>query len=391
MVRARVRLGSQVASPDAHAPVTMLELFFDLVFVLVVTQLTDLVLTSQGPAGYLQALLVLWVVWWMYDGFAWLANNVAPTTTSTRLPMLVAMAGFLVIAIAVPEAFGADRWLFAAAYLLTGVVHSFSFLRSTLGTSSRAIMSIAPINLGICACLFLAAALPERWRWVGWVLAAALPVVSFLRGVEGGFTLRPAHFAERHRLMLIIALGESVLAIGTSAGGHLRQVDYLAAVLLSVVLISMLWWVHFADDASLERVEEVVERPEGMSGRTALIAFSLGYLVLVAGLILVAAGLHEAVRDPTRRLDARAAFTMAAGAATYLLGNVAYLARLGIGGRRWFAVTALLAVLVAPVGMVATGTALVATLSVVLGLALVPVVRDQRSRAAMPEAPTTSG
>src|SRR3954453_5452704 len=150
----------------------MLELFFDLVFVLVVTQLTDLVRTSEGPAGYLQALLVLWVVWWMYDGFAWLANNVAPTTTSTRLPMLVAMAGFLVIAIAVPEAFGADRWLFAAAYLLTGLVHSASFLRSSLGGSARAIVAIAPINLGICLGLFLAAALPEEWRWTGWVVAA---------------------------------------------------------------------------------------------------------------------------------------------------------------------------------------------------------------------------
>jgi low temperature requirement protein LtrA len=387
----RVRLTSRVASPDAHAPVTTLELFFDLVFVLVVTQLTDLVLESDGAAGYLQALAVLWVVWWMYDGFAWLANNVGPTTTSTRLPMLAAMAGFLVIAIAVPEAFGGDRWLFAAAYLLTGVVHSISFLRSTLGSSSRAIVSIAPINLGICASLFLAAALPEEWRWVGWLLAVALPVVSFLRGVESGFAIRPAHFAERHRLMLIIALGESVLAIGKSAGGHLREVDYLVAVLLSVVLIALLWWVHFADDTSLERVEEVVERPEGMSGRTALVAFSLGYLVLVAGLILVAAGLHEAVHDPTHALDARAAFTMSAGAATYLLGNVLYLARLGIGGRRWFAVTAVLAVLVAPVGTTTTGTTLVGALSAVLLLALLPVVRDQRTRAAMPDAPTTSG
>ena len=119
---------------------------------------------------------MLWVVWWMYDGFAWLSNNVGPTTTSTRVPMLVAMAGFLVLAIAVPEAFGEDRWLFAWAYLLTGIVHSVSFLRSSLGGSARAILTIAPINLGICLGLFLAAAFPRtgagsagRWprgcRW----------------------------------------------------------------------------------------------------------------------------------------------------------------------------------------------------------------------------------
>jgi low temperature requirement protein LtrA len=369
----------------------MLELFFDLVFVLVVTQITQLVRESVWPEGYLQALALLWVVWWMYDGFAWLSNNVGPTTASTRLPMLIAMAGFLVLAIAVPEAFGEDRWLFATAYLLTGIVHSVSFLRSSLGGSARAIVAIAPINLGICLGLFLAAALPEDWRWAGWAVAVGLPVVSFLRGVEGGFEIRPAHFAERHRLMLIIALGESVLAVGLSAQGHLTEADYLVAVLLSVVLLSLLWWVHFADDASLARVEEVVERPQGMSGRTALIAFSLGYLVLVAGLILVAAGLHDAVHDPGHPVAWAGVWNMAVGAAIYLLGNVFYLARLGIGGRRWFAVTALLCLPTAFVGHAASGSVQVALLAVVLAVSLWPVVRDQRTRTAIGEEPATSG
>ena len=387
----RVRLGSRVTSPDAHAPVTTLELFFDLVFVFVVTQLTSYVLESRGAGGYLESLVMLWVIWWMYDGFAWLSNNVGPTTTSTRVPMLLGMAGFLVIAIAVPNAFAEDRWLFATAYLVSGTVHGLSFLRSSLGRSSAAILAIAPINLGIVAGLFLAAALPEQWRWLGWALSAALPFVSMLQRTESGFTIRPAHFAERHRLMLIIALGESVLAIGKSAQGHLRDPEHLVAVLLAMALIGLLWWVHFADDASLDRVEAVVERPEGMTGRTALLSFSLGYLVLVAGLILVAAGVHEAVRDPGQHLPWRAAVTMSAGAATYLAGNVFYLWRLGVGGRRWFMATAVLAVLVVPVGRVATGTAQVAVLVGVLLVALVPVVRDQPTRTAIDEGAHTSG
>lgn len=113
--------------------------------------------------------------------------------------------------------------------------------------------------------------------------------------------------------------------------------------------------------------------------------------MLVAGLVLIAAGLHQAVHDPTHHVDARAAFTMSAGVAAYLLGNVLYLARLGIGGRRWFSVTAVLAVLVAPVGVLVTGTALVGALALVLLLSLPPVVRDQRTRAAMSQAPNTSG
>ncbi len=374
----RVRLTSRVASPDAHAPVTTLELFFDLVFVFTVTQLTDLVLEPHGGAGYVQAFVVLWVIWWMYDGFAWLANNVGPTTASTRLPMLVAMAAFLVIAIAVPGAFHEDRWAFALSYLVIVLVHLFSFLRSSLGESARAILSIAPVNLGMALGLLLAAALPESVRWLGWLLAVLLPLASVLRQVEGGFSIRPAHFAERHRLMLIIALGESVLAIGRSAQEHITEPAYLLAVLLAMVLISLLWWVHFADDVALARVERVIERPEGVSARTALIAFSLGYLVLVAGLILVAAGLHVAVHDPGHHLAWRAALTMSAGAAIYLAGNVFYLGRLGVHGRRWLAVMAAVCLAVAPVGHAIGALAQVTALVLVLLLALWPSVRDSR-------------
>jgi low temperature requirement protein LtrA len=191
--------------------------------------------------------------------------------------------------------------------------------------------------------------------------------------------------------MLIIALGESVLAIGLSAQGHLTEAAYLVAVLLSVVLLSLLWWVHFADDTSTAKVEEVVERPEGMSGRTALIAFSLGYLVLVAGLILVAAGLHDAVHDPGHTVAWAAAWNMAVGAAVYLLGNVFYLNRLGIGGRRWFAVAAVLCLPTAFAGHLASGSVQVVLLGVVLAISLWPLVRDQRRRTAIGDASAAAG
>ncbi len=374
----RLPAGSRAGVPDAHAPVTTLELFFDLVFVLTVTQLTDLVLEPEGATGYLRAVAVLWVVWWMYDGFAWLSNNVGPTTTSTRLPMLAAMAAFLVIAVSLPRAFDEDRWVFATAYLVIVVVHGFSFLRSSVGDSARAIVAIAPINLGMCLGLFLAAALPEDVRWAGWALAAVLPLASLARRAESDFSIRPEHFAERHRLMLIIALGESVLAVGVSAQGHLTEGEYLLTVLLAMVLVSLLWWVHYADDASVRRVDEVIERSAGVSARTALVAFSFGYLVLVAGLILVAAGLHVAVHDPGHHLGWRVALTMAAGTATYLVGNVFYLDRLGVGGRRWLVVVAAAAIVTAIVGHEVSGVAQVAVIDLVLLAALLPVVLEVR-------------
>jgi low temperature requirement protein LtrA len=164
-----------------------------------------------------------------------------------------------------------------------------------------------------------------------------------------------------------------------SAQGHLTEIDYLLAVLLAMVLISLLWWVHYADDASLRRVDDVIERSSGVTARTALVAFSFGYLVLVGGLILVAAGLHVAVHDPGHHLTWRVALTMAAGTATYLVGNVFYLDRLGVGGRRWLVVMALAAVATVLVGHQVGGVAQVVVLDLVLLAALVPSVREGAS------------
>ena len=373
----RLRGTPRAASPDAHAPVTTLELFFDLVFVFTVTQLTDLVLEPHGVSGYLEPLAILWVIWWMYDGFAWLSNNVSPTTTSTRVPMLVAMAAFLVVAIAVPDAFDEGRWPFALAYLVIVLVHGFSFLRSSIGGSARAIVTIAPINLGMALALVAAAASPQDLRWLGWLVAVALPLLSVLRRADSGFSIRPEHFAERHRLMLIIALGESVLALGRSAEGELTDPGHLAAVLLGILLVAVLWWLHFADDGALTLVETITRRSEGILGRTALTAFSFGYLVLVAGLILVAAGMHEVVHAPDHHLSWSTALVMAAGAATYLVGNVFHLWRLGITGRRWLLVMAVVSLLTVPVGHLLNGLSQLVALVVVLLAAALPAVRNR--------------
>ena len=107
----------------------------------------------------------------MYDGYCWLSNNVGPTSVSTRLPMLVAMTAFLLLAIAVPQAFGADALFFAVVYLVIVVVRGVSFLRSTMDGSARAMLAIAPVNFGAAACLFVAVLLPERLRWVAWLAA----------------------------------------------------------------------------------------------------------------------------------------------------------------------------------------------------------------------------
>ena len=177
----------------------MLELFFDLVFVFVVTQVTALINPASGWAGYGRAALVLSLTWYIYNGFAWLTNNVAPTTLSTRLPMFAAMACFLAMAVVVPEAFGDGAWVFALAYLMVVVIHAVQFARSSLGTSAEAIRSILPLNLTIAVLVVVAAAVGPTWGWVAWCLAVGVIFAAATLEYGTQFTLRAHHFAERHQ------------------------------------------------------------------------------------------------------------------------------------------------------------------------------------------------
>ncbi len=316
--------------PAAGSPVTTLELFFDLVFVFSVTQLTGLILGSDSSTGYLRAAAVLVVTFWMYDGYAWLSNNVSPTSTSTWLPMLVAMAGFLVMAISVPDVFGRTGWDFAAAYLVVVLLHAWSFSRSTLRGSATAIRRVLPSNLGIVGCLLLAAALGEPLAWIGWATAVVLIVLTVATSSESGFTLRADHFAERHQLIIIIALGETVVATGVAGAGHIDEPLSLAAVLASMALIAALWWVYFGGDDSRAR-DAFAEVPADRMAHEAMWAYSVAHLLHIAGLVLVAAGLHGVVHTPGSALGLRMALTLAASCSTYLAGEILFRARLRLG------------------------------------------------------------
>jgi low temperature requirement protein LtrA len=356
----------KVATPTEDAPVTMLELYFDLVFVFSVTQLTTLILVSGGWEGYARAALVLMVTWWMYAGYAWLANNVGPHTVSTRLPMLVAMACFLVMAIAVPEAFGSGAWLFAIGYLLVVLVHAFSLARSTLGGSAASIRTILPVNLGAALLLIVAAIVGGRWAWVCWVTACLVLGLSVVRTGESGFSVRTGHFVDRHQLLVIIALGETIIATGVSARGQLTHLDVLAAVLLSMLVISCLWWVYFGsgdDEAGLRALDEVPDQRRTVVGMR---AYSLSHLIHIAGLVLVAVGLQEVVHHPGHHLTWAVAVTLSAGCALYLVGEIAFRRFLHLGTVKGHLVASVACLVVAVVGVTVNGATQLLALGVVL-------------------------
>lgn len=343
----------------------MLELFFDLVFVFTITQLTVLVRDSEGATGYLRAGAILVITWWMYDGYAWLSNNVGPYTLSTRIPMLVGMTGFLVMAIATPDAFGSAAWPFALAFLAVVLVHGFQFTRSPLGDSAHAILRILPLNLSVAALLVVAAALGEHWAWLCWAIAAATLLVALSPRSSGGFSIRPEHFAERHQLVIIIALGETIVATGAGAEGRLTVFAVLGSVVLAMAFVSALWWVYFDGDDAAGTAALARSLDDGKSNAGAW-AFAGAHLVHVAGLVLVAAGLHEVIAEPTHELGVRIALTMAAGCATFLVGQALYLRLLRLPGAVPLLVGAVLAVLVAAVGHFSNGLAELAVLVVIL-------------------------
>jgi low temperature requirement protein LtrA len=305
--------------------VTPLELFFDLVFVLALTQCTALMYHHPTWEGLAQGMLVLGVLWWSWTGYAWLTSVVDPEEGAVRIAMFAAMASLLLVAICVPEAFDNLALEFALAYGAVRAAHIALFIlasrddpalrRSTVGLAAGTAIGV---GLLLAASLFDGLAQAALWS-----LALLLDMAGpFFFGSEG-WKLVPGHFAERHGLIIIIALGESIVAIGAGAEASLTA-GIAAAAVLGVAVAAALWWTYF-DVVALVSARRLARAPEGRE-RNELARDSYSYLhfPMVAGIVLVALGMKKtlgAVSDP---LDIELAFALLGGVAFYLLGLVAF-------------------------------------------------------------------
>src|SRR5919198_3678104 len=150
--------------------VSTLELFFDLVFVFTITQLTSVLAHHPDGGGLVRVSLMLIVIWWMYGGYAWLTNVVAPDRATYQLFLLSGMAAFLVISLAIPQAFGDNGVAFGVAYLVIVLIHSGLFTRSQRGESGVAILKVAPLNIVAAVAIIGAGIVGGAGRWVLWAL-----------------------------------------------------------------------------------------------------------------------------------------------------------------------------------------------------------------------------
>ena len=305
--------------------VTPLELFFDLVFVLALTQCTTLMAHEASWEGVLKGLLVLGVLWWSWGGYAWLTSVVDPEEGGVRLVVLAAMAALLVASLSVRGAFGASALLFALAYGVVRGAHIMLFVLASRDDRSlrHSVLGLAG-STAVGVGLLVVAAFTHEGLQIGlWALALALDMGGpYLFGSEG-WKLVPAHFAERHGLIIIIALGESIVAIGVGARTSVGAGDIAAAV-LGVVVVGALWWLYFDVVALVAQRRLENAAPGRERNEIARDSFSYLHFPMVAGIALVAVGLKLILAHVGRPLPATIVGAMLGGAAVYLLAHVAF-------------------------------------------------------------------
>jgi low temperature requirement protein LtrA len=313
------------AAPREEERVMPLELFFDLVFVLALTQCTALMARDPTWEGLAQGVLILGVLWWAWTGYAWLTSVVDPEEGAVRIAIFAAMAGLLIVAICVPEAFDSLALEFALAY---GVVRCAHIALFTLASRDDPSLRHSVVSLGTSTAIGVglligASFLDGLPQAALWTLALSLDMGGpFFFGSEG-WKLVPGHFAERHGLIMIIALGESIVAIGAGAEASL-SVGVAAAAVLGISVAAALWWIYF-DVVALVSARRLAAAPEGRElNELARDSYSYLHFPMVAGIVLAALGLKKTLGHVEDPLETVPAFAMLGGVAFYLLGHVGF-------------------------------------------------------------------
>jgi low temperature requirement protein LtrA len=312
--------GELDATEKSVAP---LELFFDLVFVFALTQVTALMSGNPTWEGLAQGVLVLAALWWAWGAYAWLTNYIAADEGVERLMMFGVMAAFLVAALAVPHAFGEDALLFGIAYAVARWMHIFIFAEANDDVdAAMAIRRLARTALPGPALLIVAAFLDPPYQALLWIVALTIDFSGpFVFGVEG-FRVSAGHFAERFALIVIIALGESIVAIGAGVTGAL-DIGVIVAAVLGVATAAALWWAYF-DVIALVSERHFREATGSRRLRIARDSYSYLHLPMIAGIILIALGVKKTIGHVDEPLKDVPGVALFGGIALYYAGHIGF-------------------------------------------------------------------
>jgi low temperature requirement protein LtrA len=303
--------------------VTPFELFFDLVFVFGFTEVTTLLREDPSWHGLGRGLLALTVLWWAWAAYAWLTNELDPNRGPVLAAMLVSTSAMFLAALAVPDAFGDDRFLFAVSFVVVLGMFVVLYALAARGTPDllAAILRTTPwaVAGGV---LVLAGAFvgSEARPWL-WLVAVVAGFLGPLLTPVDGWRVHPAHFAERHGLIIIIAVGESLVAIGLSARNTGLGAAVIFAVLLGLAIAASMWLAYF-DFVAVSLQQLLVRRQGAERVRLARDAYSYLHLPMIVGIVVSAFALRVAVEHPHARLHTVPAVALCLGSTVYLLGYI---------------------------------------------------------------------
>ena len=315
------QLDTIASAEEVERHTSYLELFFDLVVVFAFTQVTTLILADPTAGGFARGALVLGMVWWAWSGFAWMTNAIEIDSAAVRVVFLVCMAAMFFAALAVPSAYDEQAVWFVAPYLVVRLLHVLLYLWGLRHDPAHyaAFLHLAPWFLVAPAVAVVGGFLDGDARAVLWALSLAIDVGGALRlGGENDFRISPSHFAERYALIVIIALGESIVAIGVGAAEEPRDATFALAILIAFAGVTALWWSYFDffAHAALRALRFAEPRRRGPLARD---VFSLGHYPIVLGIIFFAVAGKKTLAHPDEHLSGAGRAALGLGIAMSLL------------------------------------------------------------------------
>lgn len=323
---------ARVNPAGAERRTTPVELFWDLAFVFAITQVTHFLLFHLTWGGFLRGMILLALIWWAWSAFVWAANAQAEDSATMQLALLASLVLIFIAGIAVPDAFSDEAILFALTYSGVRLIHLGLYVdASRRGNASwEAIAGFGAATLAALGLLVIGSFLDLAGQTVLWALALALDYAgpawltrARLRGLQ---RVAVAHFAERYGLFVIICLGESIVAIGLAANGHPVDAGLLAAVGFGLLATIGLWRTYFGPLAV--NAEQRLRETDGDVVLAAADGYSYLHLLIVAGIVVFAAGVRVAVDDPIAPLADSVRLCLCGGIALYLLGHAAFRLRM---------------------------------------------------------------
>jgi low temperature requirement protein LtrA len=311
----------EATTAEEERKTSYLELFFDLVFVFAFTQVTSLILEDTSPRGFARAALVLALVWWAWSAYAWMTNAIDVENAVTRLIMFAAMAAGFFMALAVPDAFQDEAAWFAVAYFVVRVLNSALYAWGVRGDPAvlKSVARLSPWFL-IAALVALAGGFvdPDYRAWV-WLASLVIDVVGTLTVASLEWHVSPSHFAERFALIVIIALGESIVAIGIGTSELTRDATYAISVVVAFAGVAALWWAYF--DFTAVAAERSLRRASAQArGPLARDVFTYFHSPVVLGIILYAVAAKKTLEHPLDPLSEPGRWALGLGIALFLSG-----------------------------------------------------------------------